>query len=280
MVYNEWGFDTSILKSLNAIKQRIELNKAAMIIVDGGVGEGKTTLATKIAEWYEPGWFNHIQNLLAIGGSDFTKKLEYAYTKGHRVVVYDEAGDFASRGALTNFNKNLNRVFETYRSTQILVILCLPDFDDLDKSLMKKRVARLLVHTHGRSKSYGRFKFYSLWRMWYLKDKMKNLQVPPQAYQMQIPNGRGLFKDHPKDKREILAKISNKGKSDIRKISYLNNEGLLSTGEAARKIGVGIQTFTNIKRLHGLEAAHSVGRSLYYKEKDVDAIIRQRESKN
>lgn len=276
MVYTDWLFDSSLMKSLNAIKERIELNKAAMIVIDGGVGEGKTTLATEIAQWFQPGWFDHVSELLAMGGNDFTKKLEKAFQGGHKVVVYDEGGDFASRGALTQFNKNLNRVFETYRSTQILVILCLPDFSDLDKSLMKKRITRLLIHTHGRKKTYGRFKFFSLWRMWYIKEKMKEVTVPTQAYSIVTPNGRGLFKDLEQDKRDELAKLSNKGKSHIRKDTYIKSKGLLSTDEAAKKMGISTQRFSQVKRMNKLKHDETLGRTQFYKTETIDRLIQQR----
>lgn len=277
MVYTEYGFDSSLLPSLQAIKERVALNKAALIIIDGGVGEGKTTLACEIASWYQKGWLDKVEDLLAMGGTDFTKKLEKAAAKREKVVVYDEGGDFASRSALTRFNSTMNRIFETYRSTQILVILCLPDFSDLDKSLMKKRIARLLLHTKDRKKTYGRIMFYSLWRMWYLKAKMKEVTVPPQAYSMVTPNGRGLFKDLPEEYRIRLEKISNKGKSKIRKESYAKEKGLISSDDAAKRMGIAKATFWS-KYSASLKEKEKIGSLKFYSIEDVDNLRNNRAS--
>lgn len=273
MVYTKWGFDSSLLPSLQAIKDRIKLNKAALIIIDGGVGEGKTTLACEIAEWYQEGWLDKMDQLLAMGGLEFTKKLDKAASRKEKVIVYDEGGDFASRTALTKFNHTMNRVFETYRSTQMLVILCLPDFSDLDKSLMKKRIARLLLHTKGRTSKYGRIMFYSLWRMYYLKDKMKEVKVPPQAYSMVTPNGRGLFKDLPADYRKKLEALSNKGKSGIRKHSYVREKGLLTSEEVAERMNVSARSFSMKKERLGLKHCEVIGKRKFYKPRDVERAL-------
>lgn len=238
MSYNGLPFDDSLVPSLKSIQDRIKLNKAAMIVIDGGVGEGKTTLACHLAKWFQPGWVRQrAEELLSMGGKEFLKALDVSVKKGDKVIVYDEAGDFNSRGALTYFNQNLNRVFETYRQTQKLIILCLPDSSDIDKSLFKKRIPRQVINTYSRNSKYGNYRVYSLWRAWYLHEKMRKLTVPPQAYTMVTPNLYGHFKDLDPDEREIVSKISMKGKRKIIQQSYLNQRGMIDIDEIARKTG-------------------------------------------
>ena len=49
MAYNGQLFDDSLNKNIQGLKDRVAINKAAMLVIDGGVGEGKTTLAVEIA---------------------------------------------------------------------------------------------------------------------------------------------------------------------------------------------------------------------------------------
>lgn len=274
MSYNGLPFDDSLIPSLQSVKDRIKLNKAAMIIIDGGVGEGKTTLACHIAEWYQPGWVeNRSEELLAMGGKAFLKSLDVSVKKKDRVVVYDEAGDFNSRGALTYFNQNLNRVFETYRQTQKLIILCLPDSSDIDRNLFKKRIPRMVINTYDRNDKYGNYRVYSLWRAWYLHEKMKKLTVPPQAYSIVTPNLFGHFKDLDPEEREVIGKISMKGKRQIIQKSYLNQKGLIDIEEIGRRTGYSKASL--YPKLRDLEC-ESVGRKKYWDKSVVEKLLAEK----
>lgn len=267
MAYNNLPFDESLTSTLNPVYERIQNNKAAMIIIDGGVGEGKTTLACHIAEYFQPGWVkDRSDKLLAMGGANFMNALEEAVRMNDKVVVYDEAGDFNTRGALTAFNKQLNRIFETYRQTQKLIILCLPNFSDIDKSLMYKQIMRVLIHVYGRGSNYGRYKVYSLWRTWYIRENMSRLTVPQQAYGMTTPNLYGAFKDLPKDKKTQVSSISLKGKrkiiqeSRLREQGYVDMEYLMTqTPLSKNKAYDALSTVDNFTRL---------GNKKYYHKKE------------
>lgn len=267
MSYNGYPFDESLIKTLDAVFQRIENNKAAMIIIDGGVGEGKTTLACHIANYFQPGWVKQrSHDLLAMGGSNFVAALEEAVRMNDKVVVYDEAGDFNTRGALTSFNKQLNRVFETYRQTQKLVILCLPNFADIDKSLMHKQIMRTLIHVYDRTKNMGRYKAFSLWRAWYLRETMQSFTVPQQAYGMTTPNLYGAFKDLSSDERDKVSAISLKGKKKIIQESRLREQGYIDMEQ--------LMTMTPLTKQKAYQALQDVsnytkvGKKKYYHKKE------------
>jgi len=160
-------FSEIIATNLIDLYHRVQLyNKAALIIIDGHVGEGKTTLAVHVADF-----LNKLANLpqiifedqLGMGGDEFLEKLRLCYKKKLPVVIYDEAGDFNRRAALTRFNANLNRTFETFRAFKIIPILCLPSFWVLDNDLFSKGIPRLLLHLSKRTNKMGRFKGYSLY---------------------------------------------------------------------------------------------------------------------
>lgn len=236
---NGLPFSSTLDKNLDDIKLRVEKNKAALIIIDGGVGEGKTTLCVHCAE-YISGEEIVFKDQLAMGGSDFAKKLKICHSKGKIVVIYDEAGDFNKRASLTKFNAMLNRIFETYRAFKILVILSLPSFSVLDNSLFDKQIPRLLLHCENRSERYGNYKGYSLYRMYYIKEKMKKLIVKPFGYNLVEPNFRGHFLDLKPERSKELDKFTVSGKLDILDHSEVAFEGLLSFYEISEKIDMSV----------------------------------------
>ncbi len=237
-------FSEILAVNIKDLVDRIKFNKASMVIVDGGVGEGKTTLAVEIADYVNSLYdFQDIKlelkdhPQLALGGVDFLKQLRVCYEKKLVVIVYDEAGDFNRRGALTRFNAMLNRTFETFRGFKILVILCLPSFSVLDSDIMNKQIPRLLLHTDSRTMESGNFKGYSLYRMMYIADKMKKLVVKPFAYDLVEPNFYGHFLDLETIRAKKLDKISTKGKMDVLKKAEISIEGLMNYSEMAKKLG-------------------------------------------
>lgn len=272
LAYNGFPFDDSLIKNLDSLKARIDLKKASMIVLDGGVGEGKTTFMCHIAEYYQPGWMdNRSEELLAMGGTEFVKALDVAVKKGDKVIVYDEAGDFSSRGALTYFNQTLNRVFETYRQTGIIVIMGLPFFKDIDKSLFQKSIPRMLINVYDRKKNYGNYRVYSLWRTWYLRNWLSKLTVPQECYNKVDPNQRGHFKDLPPSQSEKLAKLSMKGKRRIIQEAYLRQKGLVDVEYFMQKTG--LKRDSVYKKLRDLNAqSEKVGQKKYFNKDVLDSF--------
>lgn len=210
--------------------------KAALIIIDGGVGEGKTTLAVHCADEINGGPID-FEKQLAMGGIDFAKKLKICFEENLPILIYDEAGDFNSRGALTKFNAMLNRIFETYRTFKVTIILCLPNFGVLDRTLLDKGVVRALIHCYQRSTQQGNYKVYSLWRIYYLKEKMKKLIVKIAAYNFTTPNFYGHFLDLPPERSKVLDKFSSDSKVGVLEDIHTKLEGLLSYQELGKRVG-------------------------------------------
>jgi hypothetical protein len=232
-------FSKGLDKTLDGLKLRIKRKKASMLIIDGGVGEGKTTLSVEVAEYYQ-GSNIDLKKQYAIGGEQFQEKLVMCFDSKLPVIIYDEAGDFNTRGALTGFNQMLNRVFDTYRAFQILVIMVLPSFHILDNPLFDKQIPRGLIHCHGRGYKSGNYSGYSLYRMYYIRDKLKKYTVPSYAYTGTSPNYRGHFLDLSPSRSIELEKVSIAGKMDIVNDNILRNRGLMSYRDIAKKIGMSI----------------------------------------
>ena len=240
-------FSEVLAWNLKDLDDRVRGKKASLIIVDGGVGEGKTTLIVEILDY-----INSLHDFpvieienekgdsgpqLSMGGSDFLKKLSVCYDQKLVCIGYDEAGDFTKRGSLSKFNAMLNRTFDTFRGYKILVVLGLPNFNILDNNLFDNQIPRMLLHLSGRSDKYGNFDGYGLDEMNWIRFWMgKWPKHKSKAYERVIPNFRGHFLDISQTRSRMLDRVSTKNKIKILKKSSIKIEGLISYSELATKV--------------------------------------------
>lgn len=266
-------FSEIVALNINDLLDRIDRNKASLLIIDGLMGEGKTTLAVQIAEYIakkRAGIYSSVQfyddwqldytKQLAMGGEDFQEKLEMCKDSQLKVVIYDEAGDFSKKGAITQFNQRLMRVFQTFRTFKILIILCLPCFDILENDLFKQGVPRMLLNCHNRNQREGNIRGYALDEMFYLKKNMKDLVNPLKAYGRVTPNFHAHFLDLPKKQSDELDQLSTDAKSKVLSKNILKNKGLVNYYDIAKRISrspfwvrrklkeIGIQPTTKYKQ--------------------------------
>jgi len=214
------------------------MNKASLIIVDGGVGEGKTTLAVKIGDFV-----NGLHGLppivfeeqLALGGEEFAKKLQLCYKKKLPVLIYDEAGDFNRRGSLTRLNALLTRTFETFRAFKVLVIICLPYFGVLDNGLFDKNIPRLLLRCNGRTLKQGNFRAWKLSQMNWIRFHTAKLVNKQDAYNKVYPLYYGHFQNLEAARSRALDSYSVKGKLKALGDAEVRFQGLLTYDDLAKK---------------------------------------------
>ena len=242
---NGYPFLDPLPKNIDKQLERIENKKASCIIIDGAVGCGKTTLAVEIAEYInkKKGKGNlslqikkHPQ--ISLGGKEFTGCFREVIKQNLPVIIYDEAGDFNRRGAISSFNQTINRLFETYRGFKVLVIICLPNFTSLDSYFFNNKIPRLLIHITDRGKEYGEYKVYSLYGMnwirhWY--DKLP-LGLKNRVYSQTTPNFYGKFKNLTPDRDRELDILSTHGKKEFLNQSEKKLKNILSYSEIAEKI--------------------------------------------
>lgn len=280
-------FGQTLFTNLEDLVIRIRKKKASMVILDGGVGEGKTTLAVHIADAVNKIYDlppislelkNHPQ--LGLGGSEFTKNLRVCWEKKLPACIYDEAGDFNSRGALTRFNAMINRIFETFRGFKILVIVCLPSFGTLDRDLLKKEIPRLLLHCHDRGERSGEYDGHSLYNMHYLKDKMKGLVIESQAYKIIQPNFRGHFLDLEPERSKALDTLSTKGKIEALKQSEIKLDGLVSYNDLARKVGRSVIWCRVAINELKIKPTRIIRRASYFHESVINRLVDHLQTKN
>jgi energy-coupling factor transporter ATP-binding protein EcfA2 len=234
-------FNKRLPINLDLLKKRIyELKKASLMIIDGYQGEGKSTLAVQVAEYYQQEELDfNIQ--YAIGGKDFQTKFDACIEQKKQVIIYDEAGDFDKFSTYTEFNKTMSQFFRTFRTFKIFIILVLPNFNDLDPRIFKNGVPRLLLHCHRKSETRGYFNAYSLWRMEHLRLKLRVMSqkiLPQEVYKYVRPNFKGEFYDLEEAKRIKLDELSTKGKEDIKANGRIKEAGLITIKQLSLGLGL------------------------------------------
>lgn len=257
-------FSEVVAENIDAQKKRVSNNFASMVIIDGGVGQGKTTLGVLVAEYYQ-GKPLVFSEQIATGGQDFISKLNVCIEKGHRVLLYDESGDFSRRGTLQKLNALLNRVFETYRAFQIMVILLLPSMRSIDGAIFEKQIPRLLLNCHDREPGKdGSIRGYGLTEMFYLQDKMRKEIVKPLVYSKVAPNFRAHFLDLSPKRGHELSVFSMAGKSEIYAQAKIKNEGLVGVADLCELTGKSDRWVRGALSAIGAKPVYSHKRFNYY----------------
>jgi len=243
-----------------------------MLLIDGGVGEGKTTLAVQIADYIqgEPIIF---EEQLATGGDEFIEKLLLCKKNKHKVIIYDEAGDYTGRGAMTKFNQRLNRVFDVYRAFKVFVVLALPNVRALDRNLFDKKIPRMLINCYSRSKKKGRYRVYDIKRVAYLKYYGNKLVNPPEMYNKVFPNFRGYFYDLEPKRSKALNKYSITNKEDIVHTKVdLEKKGLITFKEIASQLSRSVDWVQRKIKKKKIKHKESYKRTKYFHNSVVETL--------
>lgn len=270
-------FGAALKRELITLKKRVlEENFAGLILLDGGVGQGKTTLAVHVADYLNEKPID-FETQLAMGGADFQQKLGLCFKSGLHVIIYDEAGDFNRRSVLSRFNQELNRVFETYRAFKIIVILVLPSFADLDENMFKKQIPRFLLHCYGRNQSYGKYALYSVLRTYTLKGMMKITTVKPMAFRKLRPNTYGKFLDLYPARCAELTKFSTMGKFQILQETAASSAAyrpFINLKEIMRKYGIGYNMAKDTIKKSNISTSHRVKNQNYFAREEIEKVFK------
>lgn len=231
--FEEKGCDT-LAFNLNELERRRQGKKPTLIVVDGMSGEGKTTMCVHLLDYLQ-GREVEFRDHVFMGGQEFIKGLRVCYSKGLVVAHYTEAGDFSKRATLSRLVRTLDRVFETFRTYNIIVLIDLPFMPKLDNGVFEKGIPRMLIHCHGRTASSGQFSVYDADRMLWLRARAADKRVvnKQKIYELVQPNFRGRFKDlHPERSRD-LDRFSTRGKNEILEVAEIEGDGLKSYADLA-----------------------------------------------
>lgn len=210
-------FSEKLAENLEAIKSRTFFNirrLPSMIIIDGGSGLGKTTLAVLIGSYLEGRLFDMRQK--GEGTDRFLEAVEFCIANKRQVVIYDEAGDFERKATMTKANRAINRVFDIYRTFGIVVIVCLPYLGKLDSGPFDNKIPRLLIHLIKGNDKYSTFAGYSLVGMLWIRHHLKVMErkypIKERAYSNVEPNFYGQVKRPPSWLQKQIDDSSDAGK--------------------------------------------------------------------
>ena len=271
----EYRMEPLLLQNLMDCAELIQAQHPVIIWVDGILGEGKTTLTGQICDVLnnKPVEFS---KFLGMGGPNFLKIYNESMAKLN-ACAYDEAGDFNKRGALSRLNTEVNKILQTFRQFKICIIMSLPRFYWSDTTLFELGVVRMLLHCHGRGRSFGRFNAYlpdSLgWLVHYaqtLKTSKKRVDL---CYGMVKPNFRGLFYDYPKKRRDELSRYSLAGKKEITRRAAVSQQNLISLRDIAAKLGMKDYTVRRNISLTGLKPSQTICQTHYFDKRTVNKLL-------
>lgn len=158
--------DAKLRENLDYFIKHVQKLKACIIIIDGGLGVGKTSTAITIAKEIQPNFDEAKQ--VGRGTEQFTEAWEYTEKEvkvkrnGIKVCVFDEAQDFDRANHATKRNRALKMFFNTFRDSKTLLILCLPHFRRLDVSIYETRAVQMLLHLDEQFSGYVEGRAYDL----------------------------------------------------------------------------------------------------------------------
>lgn len=274
-------FRQLLADNIDDLMGRIRRKKASLIVVDGGVGEGKTTLSTHIADYInirygtgQPLAFEGPQ--MAMGGKDFGEKILVCHDEKLLVLVYDEAGDLDKKTTMTRFNRNLMRIFEMYRGFQILVVLTLPRFWKLENELLDLGIWRMTVHCEDRTEHYGNFRVFDIEQTYYLKHHATKIIVKPKCYDFGMSNFQGQFLDLSPARSKELDRVSIAAKRRETKKTVYDVKNRVTAEMIAKAFDKSVRWVRlKLKELEGEEILSDVvtlDKKHWYKKEIIDMI--------
>jgi len=218
--YSKEGFylDGYLKQNMDYLKKSLKNDYDFFVVIDGRERFGKSTLAAQLAHYLDPTYNLDRCVFTADQFSDAVEKAEK-----YQAIVFDEAhGYLGSRQSMSSFNKKLIKIMSEMGSKNLIVIIVLPNFFELDKYPAIHR-SSCLINVHKRAG----FMFFNY-------KKKKDLYLKGKrfyAYNVSA-NFHGAFVKHfPLDKEAYQAKKDfstvEDAKINNREKKYLNQRNIL-----------------------------------------------------
>lgn len=276
--------------SWNEVKENIEdltfrknENKPCLILIDGMPGSGKTTFGVEIMNV-----INEIHGLQRInlnsqkeaeqigtGAEQFLEKLRPCAEKKYPVILFDEAGEYNRRGWNTKLNKIMDRVLDTYRAYNIIIIMVLHDFQELPKHIWNIKLPTLFIHLKERDGTTGNTSWYDLENMYWIMHYKKTEVFPEKAFMMVHPVFRCHFKNLPQEESDKLKALSTEAKKEKLHRSEIEVLGYVTYKDIANQLNKSeIWVKQTIKRL-GLKETKIYKKKKYFGIETMQRVIKE-----
>lgn len=150
--------DGFLKKRLDKVRKLIDENWDAPILIDGPERSGKSTLAMTIGYYLSDTQLT--ANNFATGLTDCAKKIKEVPDKS--ILIVDEGSlVFSSKDAMSRAQKQLMKILDVVGQKNLIIIICLPSFFDLNKQIAIRR-SRFLLHVyHTQNWKRGQFSYFS-----------------------------------------------------------------------------------------------------------------------
>ena len=140
---------------LDIAKRALKKDWDMVFVIDGPEGSGKSTLAIQVGYYLDP---TLIIDRITFTPNEFHDAVIKA--KKYECIIFDEAfGGLSSRRAMSGVNHMLISMLAEIRQKNLVIILVLPSFFDLDRFAALHRT-RCLLHVYSQKFKRGAFKFY------------------------------------------------------------------------------------------------------------------------
>lgn len=150
--------DGKLKQRLDFVRKILKENWDAPILIDGAERSGKSTLAMTLG-WYLSNCKLSIENF-AIGLEDAINKIKIL-PDGSVLIIDEGSLIFHSRDSMMRGQRKLMKIFDVVGQMNMIFIVCLPSFFDLNKQIAVRR-SRFLLHVY-KSKDWkrGRFAYFN-----------------------------------------------------------------------------------------------------------------------
>ncbi len=184
-----------------------------MILIGGRPSTGKTTLGVQIADFIEGkpillDMNDHPQ--LNMGYKDLINNALICYKRKHKVIIYDEAGDFSKKATLTKANRTVQQFFERCRALELNLILICPNPLEIDSGLFKiPGLIQGLIFVESSTEHDSTYGVYDADGIGWLKYYNTKWPFHPHMpFKLARPYMRGKFLNLSPEREEMLKRIS------------------------------------------------------------------------
>jgi len=211
----------------HVFKQVTKKDYDGFILMTGREGFGKSTLAMQIACYLDK---DFSVDKVVFTANQFQQATEQA--KRFSCIVFDETmGFLGSRGATSKFNRMLIKIMSEMRSKNLFIILCIPNFFEMDKYPAIHRSTGL-IHINKRG-SFGSYDYKKKKNLYLQGKKFYEYKVAPSfigRFMSYFPIDKVAYE---KKKQEAINEYQS---SEIKENVWKNQRNLMISNAITKKL--------------------------------------------